>query len=155
MPTIVTTAKLNQFMDAVVARLALSVKPKSGLNLIPTVPIVKRVLRLGDFTGATKPLLAVQVMGWNAEPQGANRLFGTLRFAVHVLIDSRDGDEVELLNVCTDVVRAMLIDVTLGGLVTYTFPVEFTPNVDASSNTGYASAAVVFESLYQWDAATP
>jgi hypothetical protein len=155
MPTIVTTAKLNAFMDAVVARLALSVKPKSGLNLVPTVPVVKRILRLGDFTGATKPLLAVQVQGWETQPQSARRLTGTLRFAVHVLVNAKDGDEVELLNLCTDVVRAMLIDETLGGLVTYTFPVEFTPNVDTSASTGYASAAVVFESLYTWDAATP
>jgi hypothetical protein len=142
-------------MDAVLARLALSIKPQSGLNLVPTVPIVKRVLRLGDFTGATKPLLAVQVMSWNVLPGCAHRLEGTLRFAVHVLVNAKDGDEVELLNLCTDVVRAMLIDITLGGLVTYTFPVEFTPNVDTSANTGYASAAVVFESLYTWDAATP
>lgn len=155
MPTIVTTSKLNSVMDAVVARLKLSVKPKSGLNLVPTVPIVKRILRLGDFTGATKPLLAVQVQSWNADPHSARRLTGTLRFAVHVLVDDVDADEGALLDLCTDVVRAMLIDETLGGLVTYTFPVEFTPNVDTSSNTGYASAAVVFETLYMWDAATP
>lgn len=155
MPPLPTTCKLNTFLDAVTAALSLNVKPKSGLNLVPTTVTVHRVLRLGDFTGLNKPLLAVQALSWEADPKCGRRFEGNLRFAVHCLVSARDGDEQELLNLCTDVVRAVQQDETLGGLVMYTFPVEFTPNVDTAASTGYAQAAVTFESRYIWDAATP
>lgn len=155
MPALVTTCKLNQVLDAVVARLQVYVKPKVGLNLVPTPVTIKRVLRTGDFTGLAKPLLAVQANGWNADPKAARRFDGTLRFSITAMITAKEGDEVELLNLVTDVIRAMAIDVTLGGLVTYCFPVEFTPLVDVNALTGFAQAAVTFEALYNWEAETP
>lgn len=155
MPATETTCKLNRVLDEVVETLRLNVKPKSGLNLVPNTVTVKRVMRLGDFTGLSKPLLAVQAAAWNATPGGARRFEGVLRFTIYCLVSARDGDEQELLNLVTDAVRALQKDETLGGLVTYTFVVEFTPLVDTTSATGYAQAAVTFESLYTWDAATP
>lgn len=153
---VVTTSKLNTVMDKVVAQLKLNIKPQSGLNLITTVPFVKRVLRVGDQTGASKPLLAVQLVSWRANPHSAQRFTGTLTYAVHVIVDAPvEEDEQQLLNICTDVVRAVLADHTLGGLVVYTYPVEFSAQVDAANNSGNAHAAVTFEAVYIWDAATP
>ena len=150
-----TTCRLNTFLDAVVDQLKLNVKPNSGLNLVPNPVTVKRVLRIGDFTGLGKPLLAVQAMSWSAEPGAAQRFAGTLRFAIHCIVSARDGDEQELLNLATDAIRAVAKDETLGGLVSYTFPVEFTPLADTTAASGYAQAAVTFETAYIWDAATP
>jgi len=156
MAALPTTSKLNQFLDAVVAALELNVKPQSGLNLVTKTVTVKRMLRLGDFTGAAKPLLVVQMMSWNTEPSGGRRFYGTMRFSVTIMTSADNAkDEQQLLDLATDVVRALCKDETLGGLVVYTFPVEFTPVVDTATNTGYAQAAVTFESLYIWDAATP
>lgn len=155
MPTIVTTCKMNTLLDYIVSALSLRVKPKSGLNLIPTPLTAKRILRIGDFTALSKPLCAVQCISWSADPTAGRRFEGNLRFAIHCLVTARDGDEQELLNFVTDVIRAVQQDETLGGMVVYTFPVEFTPNVDTTANTGYAQAAVTFESRYIWDADTP
>lgn len=150
------TSKLNQFLDAVVEALALYVKPNSGLNLVPNPVTVKRVMRLGDFTSLQKPLLAVQAGSWSVTPGCAHRFEGILRFTVHCLVSAgADRDEIELLDLVTDAVRAIQRDETLGGLVVYTFPVEFTPLVDVEAIRGYAQAAVTFESLYIWDAETP
>ena len=156
MPPLVTTCKLNQLLDAVTARLKTYVKPKVGLNLVPTPVTVKRVLRLGDFTGLAKPLLAVQAASWNVIPQCASRFEGVLRFNVQILVAAHIGtDEVELMDLCTDVIRAMNVDITFGGLVTMCFPLEFTPMVDVNPNTGFAQAAITYEATYTWDAATP
>jgi len=158
MPALITTCKLNQLLDAVAFRLSLSVKPKAGLNLVPTPVTVKRVIRLGDFTGLAKPILAVQSISWNATPGCASRFEGVLRFVVHVLVTAKEGggDEIDLLNLCTDVIRTMNVDISFGGLVTMCFPLEFTPMVDQSSAlTGFAQAAITYEATYTWDAETP
>jgi len=155
MATVVTTCKMNTVLDAFVARIQQYVKPNSGLNLVQTVPQVKRILRLGDFTGATKPLVAVQCGEWTADPKPARRFDGNLTIIAYCMVDTRDGDEQQLLNLVTDVIRAIQRDETLGGLVTYTFVTAFTPNVDTSASTGYAQAAVTFNLKYNWDADTP
>lgn len=159
MPALPTTCKLNQILDAVVLRLQQQVKPRVGLNLVPSPVTVKRVMRLGDANGLAKPLLAVQGMGWVPEPRAARRFDGILRIAIHCFITAKEHDETELNDLVTDVVRAMQVDETLTTdgkpLVSYCFPVEFTPVLDATAPTGFAQAALVYEANYVWDAETP
>jgi len=155
-PAIVTTCRLNQVLDYVVEQLALMVKAKSGLNLVTVSPTVKRIYRLGDMTGLGKPLVAVQLLGWTVDPQCAMRYEGVMRWAAHCHVDAGQGDdEQRLLDLVTDVLRALAADVTLGGQVTYNFPVEFVPQVDQSGQTGYGAADLTYEARYTWDAATP
>jgi hypothetical protein len=150
------TSKLNQFLDAATDGIRARVKPLSGLNLTKVAPTVKRVFRLGDFSSLAMPLVAVQALNWVGDPHSARRFTGTLRWAAHCHVTAgRGDDERELLDFVTDVVRAVMADETFGGLVVYTMPIEFTPNVDQTAPSGYAQAAVTFESLYIWDAATP
>jgi hypothetical protein len=63
MPPLVTTCKLNQLLDAVTARLKTYVKPKVGLNLVPTPVTVKRGAASRRLHGAGEALC------WRCRPR--------------------------------------------------------------------------------------
>lgn len=149
-----TDSPMNELADAIVAKLQ-GISERRDARYLSTPTKVVRGLSLGDFAQAPKPLLAVCVESWEATPRGAQQFDGHLKLGVHCMTDATAEAEAALLRLVSDVVLALVADVTVGGRAVYLFPESFEPNVDAMKATGLAVTTVRFDCLYNFNESTP
>lgn len=152
--TVRTECAINRLVDGVVEKLETIAKRKDP-RFLSNPKTVGRAFLLGDVVQRQKPFLGVQVLGWTASPQTAQRFDGTLRVGVHCVSESTKEAEATLARLVSDVVLALSEDVTLDGEAISCFPVEFEPNVDLAFRTGLAITTVVFEVFYRWEFDAP
>lgn len=145
---------INSLLELIVERLK-TISKKKDPRFLSNPKSVSRAFLLGDVVSREKPFLSVQILGWTATPQTAQRFDGNLRVGVYCVTESTKEAEATLARLVSDVVLALSEDVTLDGEAISCFPIEFEPNVDLALRTGLAVTSVVFEVFYRWSFDAP
>lgn len=149
------SSRVNAIADALVKRLKTIAHNTDPNTWLTTPKAVNRGLLVGDLLSYERPRLAVQVLSWRSTPLGPLTHDCTLRLGVHIISDGAEGSEVVLNDVARDVIKAVVSDESLKGVVTDIQPSEYVPQSEAMERTGLGIATVVFDAIFVWQHDAP